>query len=175
VAKDLTLQKLEGIDRNIIIVGCPKCGQNSLQKFLADKYPNLQVNRAEMFWTPDKGRKMMEKNFPDYQVVIILRENVSRIWSSYHYFGMTHLSLEDYMKFDHKEFSTVGEGNPVIQSRYEEWLKHWEVYNPIVVWLEDMQGVEGFPHENPTKTSRREYPEMTSDDRRIIMEALLNG
>ena len=51
------------------------------------------------------------------------------------------------------------------------WIDVWKDYDPIVVYLEDMEKLEGFPHENKT-SGRREYPKITDGERKLIAEAL---
>jgi len=177
MAKRLLTNPLDGIDRNILIIGTPKCGQNSLLKYLQAKYPDRDVRRLEVIWKPDVGERHIKKEFADYQLVCIFRENVERIWSGYWYFGFdSMMSLEDYMRFEKpEELGGIGTANPLVQGDYDYWLRQYAKYKPIVVYLEDCQKLEGFPHENPTKTMRREYPQMTPQDRHIIQEALVTG
>lgn len=174
-AKDLTTNKLEGITKNIVIIGVPKCGQNSLFKYLLAKYPNQDVAWSELIWKPQQGMRMMAKAYKDYQPIVILRKRVERIWSSYHCFGMyrTH-SLEEYLQFDKpSNLGAIGEGNPMYQSDYAFWIKNYEQFNPIIVWLEDCIGLEGFPHENKGIEQRpNEYPEITIEERQLIEEYL---
>ena len=84
------------------------------------------------------------------------------------------MSLEDYLKYEHSEFSTVGIGNPIKQGQYEHWISFWRKYNPIVITVDEMNELPGFPHLNKTG-DRREYPEMTESERDLIISYLDKG
>lgn len=166
------INSLEGITKNILIVGVPKCGQNSLHKYLKAKYPNQDVTRSEYFWELKKSKKEIDEIYKDYQMVIILRDNVERIWSGYRFYCHTDLSIDEYLKFTNGEDWGHLQINPVEQGDYKYWINLWKEYNPIIVWLEDCIKLEGFPHENITKDNREDYKDITEADRQIIKENL---
>ena len=165
----------EGITKNLIIVGTPKCATNSLEQYLRDRF-DQEVRRIEVIWRGQEGVDDTVYRFPPdkWQYIITIRNNVDRIWSNYHYFQMTKMSLEDYLKYDHSEFSTVGIGNPIKQGQYEHWISFWREYDPIILSVEQMSELPGFPHLNKTG-DRREYPEMTDDERELIISYLHKG
>lgn len=167
---------LDGITKNILIIGTPKCGQNSLLQYLKKKYPDKDVQRLEVIWKPEVGFKHIEKEFQDYQLICIFRNNVDRIWSGYYYFGFySMMTLEEYLTFEKpEELGGIGTANPLLQGDYDFWIKHYEKYDPIIVWLEDCEKLEGFPVENPTINSRKEYRLITPKERETI-EVALNG
>ena len=165
----------EGITKNLIIVGTPKCATNSLEQYLRDRF-GQEVRRIEVIWRGQEGVDDTVYRFPPdkWQYIITIRNNVDRIWSNYHYFQMTKMSLEDYLKYDHSEFSTVGIGNPIKQGQYEHWISFWREYDPIILSVEQMSELPGFPHLNKTG-DRREYPEMTDSERELIISYLHKG
>ena len=165
----------EGITKNLIIVGTPKCATNSLEQYLRDRF-GQEVRRIEVIWRGQEGVDDTVYRFPPdkWQYIITIRNNIERIWSNYHYFQMTKMSLEDYLKYEHSEFSTVGIGNPIKQGQYEHWISFWREYDPIILSVEQMNELPGFPHLNKTG-DRREYPEMTDDERELIISYLDKG
>jgi hypothetical protein len=165
----------EGITKNLIIVGTPKCATNSLEQYLRDRF-GQEVRRIEVIWRGQEGVDDTVYRFPPdkWQYIITIRNNIERIWSNYHYFQMTKMSLEDYLKYEHSEFSTVGIGNPIKQGQYEHWISFWRKYNPIVITVDEMNELPGFPHLNKTG-DRREYPEMTESERDLIISYLDKG
>jgi len=165
----------EGITKNLIIVGTQKCETNSLEQNLRDRF-GQEVRRIEVIWRGQEGVDDTVYRFPPdkWQYIITIRNNIERIWSNYHYFQMTKMSLEDYLKYDHSEFSTVGIGNPIKQGQYEHWISFWRKYNPIVITVDEMNELPGFPHLNKTG-DRREYPEMTESERDLIISYLDKG
>jgi hypothetical protein len=165
----------EGITKNLIIVGTPKCATNSLEQYLRDRFPQ-EVRRIEVIWRGQEGVDDTVYRFPPdkWQYIITIRNNVERIWSNYHYFQMTKMSLEDYLKYEHSEFSTVGMGNPIKQGQYEHWISFWREYDPIILSVDQMNDLPGFPHLNKTG-DKREYPEMTESERELIISYLDKG
>jgi hypothetical protein len=165
----------KGITKNLIIVGTPKCATNSLEQYLRDRF-DQEVRRIEVIWRGQDGLDDTVYRFPPdkWQYIITIRDNVERIWSNYHYFQMTKMSLEDYLKYDHSEFSTVGIGNPIKQAQYEHWISFWREYDPIILSVEQMNELPGFPHLNKTG-DKRDYPEITDSERELIISYLHKG
>jgi len=167
----------EGITKNLIIVGTPKCATNSLEQYLRDRFKGQEVRRIEVIWRGQDGVDDTVYRFPPdkWQYIITLRDNVERIWSNYHYFQMNDkMSLEDYLKYDHSEFSTVGIGNPIKQGQYGYWIHFWRKYDPIILTIDDMNELPNFPHLNKT-SDRRVYPPITDDDKNLIISYLSKG
>jgi hypothetical protein len=170
------IDPFEGITKNLIIVGTPKCATNSLEQYLRDRFPQ-EVRRIEVIWRGQEGVDDTVYRFPPdkWQYIITMRNNVDRIWSNYYYFQMNDkMSLEDYLKYDHSEFSTVGIGNPIKQGQYHHWFSFWAKYDPIIITVEQMNKLPGFPHLNKTG-DRRNYPEITESDKNLIISYLYKG
>ncbi len=152
-------------ENKIVIIGAPKCGQNSLLKYY--KSIGKDVTRIEEIFKED-GVARYEKEFADRKPVLILRDNIDRIWSNYNFFGYKDsMTLKEYLKYD-KPHNVIGEGNPVKQGRYQYWINKWKDHDLEIVYLEDLQKLEGFPHENSTKLNTP----MTDKDRVMIKEAI---
>ncbi len=152
----------------IVIIGAPKCGQNSLLKYY--KSIGKEVTRVEEIFKED-GVTRYEKEFADHKPVLILRDNIDRIWSGYHFFDYAKsMTLKEYLKHD-KPHNVIGEGNPVKQGNYQYWINKWKDHDLEIVYLEDMEKLEGFPHENKTSTKRL-YPMITNEERMTIKEAI---
>ena len=167
--------------KHFCIIGMPKCGTVSLQTYLKERFPGQEAVRVEQIWKPDFVEKVATvRPKEDWHYVIILRDNIDRIWSSYYYFEMNkQMSLAEYLNYD-IHGSRLGIANPIKQGMYSQWVDVWRELKPIVVTLEEMREYEGFPHENKTG-ERREYPSITEADRKLITsyldkcEMIVNG
>ena len=148
--------------KRIVEIGFPKCGQNSLVAYLNKLYNNPRtdesgspyIQRHECIWRKDGLDIMKEWDKKGYQAVIITREPVARIWSSYHYFGYSQqMNWEEYLCMKSTGERSFGEENPIIQSNYDAWIKRFEEFNPIVYNLENLVEELGneFPALNITK------------------------
>ncbi len=165
-------------DKHIAIIGAPKCGTCSLQKYLQERFPDKTVVRTESIFKGERGVKEFKDNHSDKVAVIITRDDVKRIWSQYNYFALQDkMTLKEYLEYDLRDkediFASLGKGNPIKQAQWDYWFKIWEEVNPIITTLEECQKLEGFPHENKT-ADRRHYPDITDEDRELI-ERYLNG
>ena len=137
------------IGEDLCIVGFPKCGTVSLEKFLQAK--GHHTTRAELAWT-DTGVAYFEKHYSQYRPVFITRNPADRIWSGYHYFNL-------YQSYTFKEilsgkistkYDDMGMRDPIEQSDYATYIKPWEKLDPIILSMEEMADVEGFGKENIT-------------------------
>ncbi len=162
--------------KHFCIIGMPKCGTVSLEQYLKERFPGQEARRIEQVWKGNIEEVKEKRNPSEWHYVIILRDNVERIWSGYHYFQMAKtMTLEAYLKYELAN-TRMGVSNPIKQADYSHWLKVWESLEPIVVTLEDMMKLDGFPHSN--KTDR---PDMTESDRVLISsylnknEVVING
>lgn len=152
----------------------PKCGTVSLQKYLKERFGTEAV-RVEQIWKEGSVERILQQRPPEeWHYVIILRDNVKRIWSNYHYFDhYDKMTLEEYLNYDIHGYR-MGIANPIKQADYNKWLEVWSPLKPIIVYLEDMQKMDGFPHMNKTG-ERREYPEITTDEISLISSYLNKG
>ena len=133
-----------------IIVGFIKCGQMSLIKKLKDE--GHIVEKLECVTSP-LGPKMIEKNYPGHQVIILMRDPVKRMWSQYLYLKEKRLytkTFEEYLEWFKPHHFWFNE-NPIYQSHYAEHLPRWKKMNPIIYHFEDLIKEPNFPHENATK------------------------
>lgn len=158
----------------ILIIGLPKCGQHSLLRYLKKEFPDKEIDSVEYAWRGQEGIDLYHEKYEGWQPVIILRDNIDRIWSSYNFFGyVDSMDLQTYLEVEKPD----GLGgilpfiNPIVQGDYQYWINIWKEYNPIILHLEDLQKLEGFPHENKTET-KRSYTSMTQEDRVMIKEAI---
>ena len=166
---------------NYVVVGFPKCGQVSADKYLRDKYPDTP-RRAELAWRDDGISKWTNIirghtfQIPDGEIrpYFVTRDPIERIWSAYLFFG--HQTIGDYPTYlINRLYQPYGEGNPIMQSNYEKWLKPWQEYHPKVVELEDLNKIYDFPHMNITKDTRYknvDVPEFTEEYRQLAVDLL---
>ncbi len=167
----------EGNTKHLIIVGTPKCATNSLEKYLRERFRDVEVRRIEVIWRGQEGMEDTIMRFPPdkWEYIITTRDNVERIWSNYYYFQMNEkMSLEEYLKYDHQEFSTVGIGNPIKQAQYPYWISFWTHLKPIVISVDEMRQLPDFPHINKTG-DRRDYPNISEKNKALITSYLEKG
>jgi hypothetical protein len=149
----------------------PKCGTVSLEQYLKDRFPGKEARRIEQVWKGNVERVLDDRPPNEWHYVIILRDNVERIWSNYYYFDMyDKMTLEEYLNYDIHGYR-MGIANPIKQGNYGHWLKVWQPLDPIIVTLEQVSKLDGFPHMNKT-SQRREYPDITQEDRELITSYL---
>jgi len=146
----------ERTQNKFVIVGFPKCGQSSLIEYLRVKY-NLPivgrdgaplVTKSEFIWHYDAFEKMLKWEERGYKCVIIKRDPVERIWSSYNYFGYREkMTYEEYLNFEGYT-NLLGEENPIKQSRYSYWMRQLLYFSPIIFKLEEVSKDPKFPKLN---------------------------
>lgn len=166
-------------DKHLAIVGAPKCGTNSLQKYLKTLFPDKEVIRTETLFKGKHGVDDFKKNHSNKVPIIITRNDVDRIWSQYHYFDLKNrMTLKEYLEYNIRDkddiFKGWGKGNPIKQAQWKYWIDIWKELNPIIVTLEECMKLEGFPHDNKTELLRS-YPKINKEERELIEEALKNG
>ena len=150
-----------------IIVGFIKCGQMSLVKKLTDE--GHDVKKLECVTHP-LGPKMIEKNYPGHQVIILMRDPIKRMWSQYLYLKEKRLytkTFEEYLEWFKPHHFWFNE-NPIYQSHYAEHLPRWEKMNPIIYHFEDLIKDPDFPHENATKIKFK----MSEEQQKLATEKL---
>ena len=168
------------------VIGFPKCGQVSMQEYLAKRYNDVyRIDRPELIWRRS-GVKDFEEQYHNYGVkgIIITRNPVKACWSYYWYIhygteGTRYMEYEDFLT--QKIYSDpLGEKNPISCYNFEKWIKRFQKFNPIVVRLEDMIENKNFPLLNTTIGNRPDVktrfdgkmPEMT-EEQRTLTEKLL--
>lgn len=127
------------------LVGISKCGTVSLKRYL-EMQGHEVVRNESMFW--DGGIKKHMSEFPDYQVVFILRDPVERAWS--HFWYKRHHQKGDRLEIK-CDFEEALIKHPEIYtfSKYESWINEWAKAKPLILNLETyIKHVPGFPKEN---------------------------
>ncbi len=161
-----------------LIVGCRKCGTTSLEKYLKAKHGEDNVKREERFFTRYDGPCVYEEKFLDYKPVIILRDPVERAWSDYNYQkykmreGVACTEGDQLIRAcgEARYDPVTGERGIILQSQYEDWMKKWKKFNPLVYHLEDVSKRKEFPHE--WKNDDERYRAILPAEREIIMRFL---
>lgn len=116
----------------MVILGFPKCGQNSLAKYLDCKLHDFVYyqNAVEIYL----------KNYSGKRPVFITRDPEQRMRSQYHYlvrYKNNGLSYEDFKNYIDPD-PAWGGITPVEQCNYEYFINQFKAYNPLVFRLEDM-------------------------------------
>lgn len=146
----------------------PKCGTVSLENYLTKRFPEIDVVRVEQIWKGKEGLNKVLQQWPGFHYVIILRNNVERIWSGYHYFDMyDKMTLEEYLTLE-IEGTRLGIMNPINQGNYKVWIDNFSPLKPIITTLEEVRELPDFPHDNITK----EKPDITNSDKDLIISYL---
>jgi hypothetical protein len=79
--------------------------------------------------------------------LIITRDPIERIWSAFRYFKPKE-TFKDYLLTDLEQ--NFGAYNPIIGSNYKRWIEPFLKYDPVIVSLEFMSKMPGFPKANVT-------------------------
>jgi len=112
------------------IVGIEKCGTHSLQKYLRDG--GYEVIAHEWLYCRRNGPTMHDEYYAECQPIIITRDPIERFISDYHW------------REQRKQPGTLKQ---IIQgSYYDYWIRLWSKQRPIILRLEDMSMIDGFPH-----------------------------
>lgn len=148
-----------------VIVGFIKCGQMSLKKKLEAE--GHEVRKFECVTNP-LGPRMIKKNAPDFEPVIITRDPIKRIWSQYEFLTEQFdykMTFEQYLHYWNHHLIWFNE-NPIFMSNYAEHLKHWpgvKIYH-----LEDLIIAGNFPKVNEGKKKTK----MSDEDKELATRML---
>lgn len=152
--------------KKYIVAGFPKCGQISLVNYLTGK--GFDVGRFDQIWRTDALDRTAGQH-PDRIPIIITRDKVEMIWSSYWYWPYnTYMSLPTYLKHYTPTETSLGDENPIHHAQYEEHIAKFDELNPILFKFEDLIKLPNFPHDNKTVTK----PQITLKQRGWIEKAL---
>ncbi len=154
------------------IIGFPKCGQVSMQKYLIDRYSGYNTRRDELIWKKSGVEEYEKMQFDNLQTIIMIRDPVKACWSNYWYMYNAENNM-DYKKFltTPSYHDQLGEENPISCYNFNKWIKRFLKFNPIIVELEHIRENSNFPTLNTTPTSRPyvketfhgKMPEMTEE------------
>jgi|TARA_B110001454_G_scaffold211802_1_gene227881 hypothetical protein len=159
----------------LIIVGFPKCGQVSLIQHLKNISPDTIVKKDEIIWNKEGVKIFKEKYGHNDKIkpLIIKRDPIKRIWSSYWYFDLEEKPFRE--KYTYEEYLHIdmyahhlGELNPIRCSNYNKWINNWKELNPIIYEHEELIKIPNFPHLNKTNN----IPEMTQAQYTMTKELL---
>lgn len=162
--------------KGFVDIGFIKCGQNSVVEYFYHKF-NMKhpMERNEFIWNKRAEElytgKYLRRND---RAVIITRDPVDRIWSSYNYFDFINkrMSYEEYL-YHVGYHDAHGEENPVMGSNYEKWLVPFKKYNPLIINLEKISQIQGFPHQNKTIDKNENYKKIPEYLRRLTEDLLI--
>lgn len=130
-----------------VVVGFPKCGQESLVKYLQNQ--GHEAKRFDVIWL-DNAVDLYKKAFSDWTPAIITRDPAERIWSGYHYWSYhKFMVFSEYLKINTYR-PVIGHENPIIQSDYSRWIKPFLPFKPEFFIFEEMVKKPDFPHQNKT-------------------------
>jgi len=130
-----------------VIIGGRKCGTTSLELFL--KMKGYDVVRREQLFTKKDGYKIWKHEYSDREPILILRNPIERAYSDWKYAKQekrTELNYRDYCELKNYNPS-LGELNPLKQSKYYNWFKKWDM-KIYIVSLDQMIKTQGFPKLN---------------------------
>ena len=131
------------------------------------------MKKDEIIWNREGVNIFKEKygHNPNNKPIIIKRDPIKRIWSSYWYFQLDpalppfreQYTFEEYLHIDMYEHH-LGELNPIKCSNYDKWIKVWEPLKPIIYTFEDLIKEKDFPHLNKTEDEiKQKVPKMTQE------------
>ena len=126
-----------------VIVGFPKCGQNSLKE-------HFQCGYDELAWNKD-GVHIFEKRYKDATPIFITRHPIDRCWS--HYWFFKYNDICSYPNFlERIVYEADSQTTPIRQCDYFKYIERWEDLKPDVFHLEELQGIPYFPIRNANPT-----------------------
>ena len=147
-----------------IVVGFPKCGQHSLVEYLKGR--GYDVEREDIIWKTNAAQEI-ETRWADRVPIIISRDPIEMIWSSYWYWPYhTYMTFAEYLNHKIEGESSLGTENPIQHSDYAKHLAKF----PRGIWvtLEEMSKNPNFPHENITP----DKPEISNQERVMVEKHL---
>lgn len=120
------------------IVGFQKCGTVSLEAYLKGRFGKDNVIRIvpELTWMKGGSIQFYKKYRHDYRPVIITRNYQEMLKSAYNY----------YPEFRSWKYDTFMRAPP--WKSYDDEIKAFETFHPIVLSLEEMKKNPNFPHMN---------------------------
>lgn len=144
----------------LIIIGIEKAGSTSLEKYIKSLGGN--IIRKESHYNKTLAVLRIRLQFPGYQTILLLRDPVARVYSHYYY--------KRYLqKGDRKEIKTdletaLKQNLELLQgSNYPKWIKKWKSTKPIILHIEELQKIPGFPQENKSNK-----PDLNKYDKELI-------
>jgi hypothetical protein len=148
----------------LIVIGFPKCGQHSLVRYLLGR--GYDVKREDIIWRSTSPQEIKER-YPDRLPVIITREPVEMIWSSYWYWPYHDImTFEEYLDYEVKPESSLGTESPIDHADYSKFIRRFP--KALVLELEEMVKNPNFRRENETPSK----PEISNHEREMIEERL---
>ena len=112
-----------------VIVGFPKCGQMSLEKYFIDK--GFDIKRHDIIWR-EKAPEIIRTHDLGRIPIIITRDPIEMIWSSYNYWPYhDSMSFERYLRHRTVRESNLGHENPIEHADYKKHIKRFKDMNPI--------------------------------------------
>ena len=131
-----------------VVVGFPKCGQMSLVKYLQDE--GYDVTRQDNIWN-SRARQEIEDQQPGRIPIIITRDPVEMIWSSYWYWHYKDvMPFHKYLKHRVTRESSLGNENPIDHADYEKHINKFLDMKPVMFKFEEVVKLPNYPHVNET-------------------------
>lgn len=129
------------------VIGFPKCGTISTDKWLRDKGEDSVKIEWPIFWEVSKVKQLLQDRTP----VIVTRNKDDFLWSFYEYFGYKgQLPFKDFLELRIRSTRFLN-FTPLEMSDYDMWIDNLSSLDPIVYKLEELQSLPEFPHENLTR------------------------
>ena len=134
-----------------------------MQEYLLKKYP--ESNSVKLEFPIFGGQNRFEKDLKGYRPVIMTRDRKEMLWSFYNYFNMQLVPFKYFLNMPIRAYNMKGL-TPLQQTDYERWITPFKKYDPWIISLDDAMKLEGFPHNEITRTKNK--PDIPSDVREIL-------
>lgn len=152
-------------DKNPMIVGFQRCGQNSLVEYLSEEYDDVQ--RTELLHDHNGIRRFKEQYIDKYFPVIITRNRVDAIWSRYWYFGFNErMTLAEYLCQNNPGVS------PLFETDFEFHKDRWKHLGLKIYKMEELTHLTEFPCFNKNKNVA--FRNIVSRERDLINSVIRN-
>lgn len=151
-----------------VIIGFPKCGTVSLQKYLKKKH-GVKVHRNEILWS-EKSLGEWNKHYQGCKPVIIKRDPIERIWSAYNYYAWA-MCKPFYIWIENdKPLNRTGTNSPIQAVNYDRFIQPFLHLKPEIYQLEEITDPE-FTNENKNIIKKPMPPE----NRQLVEQMMRSG
>lgn len=153
---DSSYGKCKPEPRDFVIIGFPKCGTTSLQRYMTKKYPSVCTHRNEIIYS-NRCSRIWSDRFSQCIPVIVTRDPIERIWSAYRYYSWTRSIPFEKWVANIDPINMTGTTNPIESIKYGKFIEPMLKYKPIILYLENLKCEPSFPLENE-RHSRKFIP-----------------
>lgn len=154
------------------IIGLPKCGTTSLQRYLKDQNPESQVTKLESIYDPNA--LPVYEQFHKGTPIIITRKPWDKLWSGYHYFSFhKRMTFEEFLDSKNPDLQNLGFAKPLEDCDWRPYAEPFKEYGFQTFTLDFKKAAEGFPHIKKTSDARgQNIPKISDEHKDLVIQRL---